>query len=481
MADGMIIGHDNRFVDGVPVATDTDADPDFDARNVNDLRKYTKWRGLSAGQKYLTVDAGIAKEVTTLGIRGHNLGTAEGEVIVESSPGLALSDSFDNASFDAVNFGLVVAAAGTGVETTQFDITSLGAGDAVLPYDKNKRGDRAIPWDIKHKCKSTPSASAGMVLLGMYQDSVSPAVFASSITSSGKIKAWIEIKDSGAIWFVYRAASGGYKYWDGAAWVGAAGAYLGAVGTVYVTRFIFDGTNLTYQLWNSTETVKHAEAVIAMNEIHDDELDDYFIWGDPSTASTVKGTMASYLYEHNGEDGLGSSYVTRLAAFTPDSDGLIFRRLPSASDRYWRVGINTATVIAELGILILGQRVELPYSADATIELYDEGTKGATLEDDSDELLGTTVTHKSRRLNFSVSTVERSFVFGDWQALWDDHLSDLKPIIIAVYPDDFPEAIWFMFPVPNYRWKTPLRILSWAEMINLSLRGPKEIIPAEDV
>jgi len=479
MADGMIIGHDNRYTDGTPVATDTDADPDFDARNVSDLRKYTLWRAAGKGQKYLYVDALTAKAVNTLGIRGHNLGTGEADVVVESSPGFSLSDQFNDSSLDPTNFGTSLAAAGSANELTTLIVSaSTGAADAAIVYDKNLMGPRGLPWTLKNKSKVATSVASDALLMAYYQSAALPVV-AAEATFLAKAFVTVSQSSTGDIHFTYLDGSAVRWFWDGSAWQNTTQtAYAGVLNTEYITHMINDGNSLVIQVWDSTETTLHATATVLWTSVAVEAGDAYGLFGWAYT-DKLGSIHTSTLWEHTSF--FNSTWTTRLAAFTPDSDGLIFRRLTSHTERFWRVGFNSATLPPEVAILILGARVDIPYSADAPIDLYDEGTQGPTLEDDSDELLGTTVTHKNRRLSFSVSTVERTFVFSDWQALWDDHLSDRKPIIIAIYPDDFPEAIWFMFPVPSYRWKTPLRIFPLVESIRLDLRGPKEIIPAEDV
>lgn len=79
-----IILYDNRFLDGTITATDTASG--FSIMNIKDYRTYTFWKSASSGTKYITVDCLSAKSADCLGIIGHNLGTANAVVSVESSP-----------------------------------------------------------------------------------------------------------------------------------------------------------------------------------------------------------------------------------------------------------------------------------------------------------------------------------------------------------------------------------------------------------
>ena len=78
-----IILYDNSLGNGEITATDTGTG--YDADNVFDLREYTYWVASSVGTKYLAVDAGGVVYADTLGIAGHNLGTATAIVSLESS------------------------------------------------------------------------------------------------------------------------------------------------------------------------------------------------------------------------------------------------------------------------------------------------------------------------------------------------------------------------------------------------------------
>ncbi len=78
-----VILFDNRFLDGVPVATDTA--PGFSALNLVDLKPFTFWKADSQGGRYISVDCGTDKPADALGIIGHDLSSLGGAVSVEAS------------------------------------------------------------------------------------------------------------------------------------------------------------------------------------------------------------------------------------------------------------------------------------------------------------------------------------------------------------------------------------------------------------
>lgn len=80
--------YDNRFDDGVQVATTTDAG--FDEANLEDWKVFTKWRPTSTViEQTITVDCGSAKSADSLGIENHDLFTQNATISVEYS-----SDNF---------------------------------------------------------------------------------------------------------------------------------------------------------------------------------------------------------------------------------------------------------------------------------------------------------------------------------------------------------------------------------------------------
>lgn len=80
---GSLVLADNRFLDGVPVATTTEVG--YDALNVRDLRTYTHWRATSNAVNRISVDCGAPEAADTLAVARHNLGTVGSQLSVESS------------------------------------------------------------------------------------------------------------------------------------------------------------------------------------------------------------------------------------------------------------------------------------------------------------------------------------------------------------------------------------------------------------
>lgn len=78
-----VILADNRFLDGLPTATETA--PGYDVLNIRDGRSYTKWRANAPGSIYINIDCGQVRSADHFGIQGHNLGTSGTSASLESS------------------------------------------------------------------------------------------------------------------------------------------------------------------------------------------------------------------------------------------------------------------------------------------------------------------------------------------------------------------------------------------------------------
>lgn len=101
-----VILYDNILASGI---TATDTETDFSVDNLYDWRSYTFWKAAGSGTKYLTMDAGEAVVVDSIAIYGHNLGTAEATVSVESSATGAWSgEGTEQLSFDATHDGPIM-------------------------------------------------------------------------------------------------------------------------------------------------------------------------------------------------------------------------------------------------------------------------------------------------------------------------------------------------------------------------------------
>lgn len=77
--------YDNVLDGGTLSATGTDADDAYDVDHLIDGRPYTFWKADAAGTKRIEVELSAPLSADSLGLIGHNLGTASATISVESS------------------------------------------------------------------------------------------------------------------------------------------------------------------------------------------------------------------------------------------------------------------------------------------------------------------------------------------------------------------------------------------------------------
>ncbi len=76
---------DNRLDDGVPTATTTDADTQYNVLNLKDWRSYTFWKASTTATHHISIDALVAKTANSVAIIAHDLFTQGATVAVEWS------------------------------------------------------------------------------------------------------------------------------------------------------------------------------------------------------------------------------------------------------------------------------------------------------------------------------------------------------------------------------------------------------------
>jgi len=289
-AKGQILA--DSITDDNPVIA-TSQDPDLPIEFAVDDETATFWKAAAAGTADIIIDAGAADIVDAIGMGVHNLKTAAATIELLKSAGLALSDAFDDSSFDTVNFGSAIAGSGTVTETIELAAVATGLGDAAMVWDKNTLKGRAIPYTLKHKFDASPFGLNGekVLCLGLWQDSVAPAVQTGVAAVDAKLTVMLyarRVSAEALFYIAYRTSTGSFKYWTGSAWVDDQTSFFtGVLGTQYVAYIINDGTGPDIQLWDSSESTEHGSAQPLWASIADSLDLEYGVWGDPSSDGVI--------------------------------------------------------------------------------------------------------------------------------------------------------------------------------------------------
>lgn len=168
------------------------------------------------------------------------------------------------------------------------------------------------------------------------------------------------------------------------------------------------------------------------------------------------------------------TWTVRLAGFTPSSDKAFLRIFTSASARYWRIRIVTASIAPQLAVTMLGVMLTFPYPPDAPYVPYSEGIEVESSRGKTGHLLGNIINFKSINISARFSNLTRDWVMNNFKPFWDNHASDLNPFFYAWDIDVYPEMVFYVSVDDGSRYRMPVSVLSYIDSIELEMQGVKE-------
>lgn len=185
----------------------------------------------------------------------------------------------------------------------------------------------------------------------------------------------------------------------------------------------------------------------------------------------LKTASASVSLESSTDN---SNWTERIAAFTPASDKAFLKTFTSASARYWRIKIVTASIAAQLAVAFIGVHLLFPYPPDTPYTPVEESVEVLSSRSKKGHILGSLISFKPLRFTARFSTLLRTWVFNTFKPFWDTYGSEFKPFFWAWDIDTYPEDIYFVKFSDSYTFKSPLSVLLYADTLELDMEGSKE-------
>lgn len=186
--------------------------------------------------------------------------------------------------------------------------------------------------------------------------------------------------------------------------------------------------------------------------------------------STASATVS---LEHDDNSGF-TSPTEAIAGFAPTADTAIFKSFTSVSERYWRVKIVTAAVAARIGVVILGEEVEIPVYPDAPFTPKVESIIASTKRTKAGSILGSTLNYNPLTFSVSFDYPPFSFLDGDFKTFWDDHGKLLKPFFWVPNLSELDTDIYFVKFPDNFKLAIPQKNTSNADKLKLKFEGVAE-------
>lgn len=186
------------------------------------------------------------------------------------------------------------------------------------------------------------------------------------------------------------------------------------------------------------------------------------------------GTAAATVSLESSTTGAwGGEEVERVAGFAPSDDKTLIKAFTSASVRYWRLKIVTASVAAQVGVLSVGARLTFPAGPLAPTAPYSESIEARTEVSKTGNQLGTAIAYHPLAVKVSFRGLAYSWLWGDFKTFWDGHGKLLKPFFWSIDLTNFPAQ--YLRLSSKQSFETPLYFgLSQGDKTTLNLVGVSE-------
>lgn len=182
------------------------------------------------------------------------------------------------------------------------------------------------------------------------------------------------------------------------------------------------------------------------------------------------GTAAAAVSVESSPDN--AVWTERLAPFTPTADTIICKQFTTASARYWRVKIVTASVAAEVAVLLLGARLDFPELLDGktAVVIDEEKIQAEAMESETGSLLGVVTRFFPYEMRPTLSMLDPDWFRDTWRPWWNTHGKLLKPFVWVPSFDLHAGRYYFVRLQPTATCREAYRF-GMIEKLELPLRG----------
>ena len=384
----------NIFTLGVPTATDTDSNSQYDVLNIADWRYYTLWKAASFGTKYLTIDTVINENggFETGDWTGWTQGLADMEAVVTHG-------GSDNSAKLETGGG-----ANAGPTTVDIEV------DATKTYQ--------IKAFLKVTARGAPSVFS-LFLNYFNEDDV--LIDTETIGSMSAVTDWTLSEKtmgptgSGAD-FIFPAGTkeiNVYLFWSG-----------GGTGTGYLDDFFIYPINTVNALTIANHNFFSANADVSVEYSNDVvETDDL-------------------------------SWTEGLAAFNTDNNKVFLKTLTEQTVRAWRIKIVTASIVPYCGMVWLGDIFTFEKYPIGAFDPQPETLKSELTKSMSGYPLGTIIDYYERDIPVNFRRLTPSWVANTFSDAWA-HLRQGLPVVWAADITNHPTEIYIGSIPPKFALKMP--------------------------
>lgn len=202
---------------------------------------------------------------------------------------------------------------------------------------------------------------------------------------------------------------------------------------------------------------------------------------------TAKSADALGIYKHNlgtaaatvsvessATGAWAGEQVERLAGFVPANDKGIIKLFTSASARYWRIKIVTASIAAMFAEVKLSVRLLWPYPPDTPFIPQHKSVKAESVDSKTGQPLGAVVYYKPLKVDAKFSMLLRSWVDTNYAPFYDNHASLKKFFFWAWDLDVYPNMVHFLRLSGDATDALPMTYSQFYDAVTLAMEGMQE-------
>lgn len=204
-----------------------------------------------------------------------------------------------------------------------------------------------------------------------------------------------------------------------------------------------------------------------------------YITIDCTTAQTVNAVAFTghNLFTADAIIGVQSSddnanWTTRQVNFKAHSNAPVMKIFTSASAQYWRVYIVTTSVIPYVGVIFLGEYLEMERWMDAEYDAYTETSNATIAESETGNLLGILTSYVSKSVNARFSYITTGWYRYTFKPVWDAYLKYYYPFFWAWDIENHPDEIDYVRMKIGKAHSAPMDQIR--QQLTLTMDGVKE-------
>jgi hypothetical protein len=201
---------------------------------------------------------------------------------------------------------------------------------------------------------------------------------------------------------------------------------------------------------------------------------------------SVKSADCLGLYAHNLDSAQANGSVSvessinntdwtqRLAPYIPQS-GASVKIFTSASARYWRVKIVTASVAAQVGIVMLGARLDMEWPAETPISYLNESISGIATESMAGNFLGAVIRNHPVNFNISFRNFTKAWFDSNFLPFWNAHAKKLKPFFYCHDLTNYAADTYFVRCADESVFNPTRSMLARIDDFSLTVKGQANV------